>query len=118
MSNQTTQILEMSKTMKQVDIANKLKIAVSTVSNTVTDNRRYILELQNNLKAEHIELDTDIAFELSNLTKDSFDKEKAQSDLLDEFSEAYGIVLTTVNDSYENKSEFLDFLKTKAYELY
>jgi hypothetical protein len=122
MTPQTTQILEMSKTMRQVDVARQLKIAVSTVTHIIAIDKKAkeqaISNLQNQLKAEHLDLDADIAFELSNLCNHSFDKEKVECDLLDEFAEAYGITLTTLSDSYENKSEFLDFLKSKAYELY
>lgn len=110
-------ILELSQTMSYTDIAKKLKIQPSTVSQYVNREKNRVQELQNNLNAEHADLDADIAFELSNLTQYSDDTEKSKLELLDEFSEAFGITLKPVNESIQNKSEFLDFLKSKAYEM-
>ena len=112
-----TKILELAPKMSQVAIARLLDLEASTVSNYVRQDEKRIIELQNNLKAESAELDADIAFELSTLAQYSFDKEKVKLELLDEFAEATGIVLSTVNDSVNNKSEFLDFLRSKAFEL-
>jgi hypothetical protein len=121
---QTTKdkIIELAPTMNKAQIARRLKISAGTVASVILSDKtikQQALEiLQNKLKAEHIDLDADIELELRTIYKPYDDPEKVKSDLLDEFAEATGIVLTGNNDSINNKSEFLDFLKTEIHELY
>lgn len=126
------QILQLAKVKSRADVAKHFNIKIENVYNIISqekvrkrdqkrDERREKLKLRREKVKNFLfeALDTDIQLEFLSLTQSEEDKEKAQNDLIDKFADEYGITLSIPlkNETPQNKSEFLDFLRSKAFEL-